>query len=198
MRHDAPISQPNVCNQYEQDLEPAHKPGGSCESAILLDPTVQAMEYFDLNKDSSQLCKGMSLASSSDCDLSVEAVEVPTDVADLQQLVVQACSSSTTSDPIPIPGKVINLLGMEVRLLRVEVVLNGKVVVGIVDSGAECSLISSSLANELNLDISDGSHTLKVVGQDNFNTVGSVMTDINIHGMEMKKSKFIVYPNVKY
>ena len=68
--------------------------------------------------------------------------------------------------------------------------------VGIVDSGAECSLISSSLANELNLDISDGSHTLKVVGQDNFNTVGSVMTDINIHGVEMKKSQFIVYPNV--
>ena len=187
MRHDAPIPQPNACNQYEQDMEPTHEPGGSCES-ILLDPTVQAMEYFDLNINSSQLCEGMSLASSSDCDSSVEAVEVPPDVADLQQLVVQACS--TTSDLIPIPGKVVNLLGTEVRLLRVEVVLNGKVVVGIVDSGAECSLISSSLANELNLDISDGSHTLKVVGQDNFNT--SVVTDINIHCMEMKKSKFIV------
>ena len=125
MRHDAPISQPNACNQYEQDLEPIREPGGSCGSAILLDPTVQAMEYFDLNIDSSQRCEGISLASSSDCDSSVEAVEVPTDVADLQKLVVQACSA--TSDPLPIPGKVVNLLGTEVRLLRVEIVLNGRV-----------------------------------------------------------------------
>ena len=54
-----------------------------------------------------------------------------------------------------IPGNIVSLVDSSVELLKVEVEICGKPVTAVVDTGAVKSLISSSLAAEINLPVKD-------------------------------------------
>jgi hypothetical protein len=93
-----------------------------------------------------------------------------------------------------LPGKIINLISDKIDLLRVQVSLNGQSVMAIIDTGAESSLISQSLAATLNIVLEGTSSTYRVIGGDDCETVGSAIIPLSIHGVEMQPTKVVVFP----
>jgi hypothetical protein len=64
----------------------------------------------------------------------------------------------------------------------------------IIDTGAESSLISQSLATELNIVTESASSNYRVIGGNDCETVGTAIIPISIHGVEMQPTKVVVFP----
>ena len=100
-----------------------------------------------------------------------------------------------SSDNNCVPGKVINLIGTKVELLKVMVTINGKSLLAIVDTGAECSLISVEAANILRLNIDSETTVLSAIGGKVFKTAGTVNLKTQMHDLTMNECKFVVVPD---
>jgi hypothetical protein len=114
-----------------------------------------------------------------------------------------AASSDDLSPPpgasghsVLVPGKVVNFIGLGTALLRVTVTLNDKLVITVLDSGAEKSLITVELTNLLNLPITNDIHMYRVVGDGQFRTVGTVDCAISVQGVQMNDMTLSVFPAI--
>lgn len=108
-----------------------------------------------------------------------------------------SCSFAVPNDSSDgTPGKIVSFIGSDIKFLKVEVKLNNKIVIAVIDSGAERSLISSKLAQELELDINKQDTVFRVIGQKRFETLGSMRSRASIHGIEMKEMEIIVFPSI--
>ena len=99
-----------------------------------------------------------------------------------------------TEVPWTLPGKIITLISDKVDLLRIQVSVNGHVVSAIIDTGAETSLISHSLASRLNLIAEGTGKTYRVIGGNDCETMGSAIIPISIHGVNMQPTKVVIFP----
>lgn len=90
--------------------------------------------------------------------------------------------------------KVFNLSGPSVDLLKAQVKIKDRSVTAIVDSGAESSLISSDIVNDLELPLIPHSCAYRVIGQKSFNTLGTVKILPSINNVVMKAPDFVVFP----
>lgn len=96
-----------------------------------------------------------------------------------------------------IPGKLVNLIGKKNNLMKVQVDLNGHVLVGVIDSGAASSLISSDLVKKLGFDVNSNCESFSVIGtNEKMITSGSISSEVTIHGVKMKPTNFAVFPPV--
>lgn len=108
-----------------------------------------------------------------------------------------ACErSSVDCDAECIPGKLVSFISGQVRLMKVEILINNIPVIAMLDSGAEKSFISSDLARDLKLDISKSESVFNAIGEKTFKTIGTVKTPLMIHGVEMCNINLIVFPTV--
>jgi hypothetical protein len=98
-------------------------------------------------------------------------------------------------DDIGIPGKVVNFINSDVKLLKVEVVINDQKVIAVLDSGAAKSLMSEKLANQLKISLNDENSSFKVIGNNHIETVGGLVSRVSIGGVEMCDQSFSVFPN---
>lgn len=84
-------------------------------------------------------------------------------------------------------NKCINILEENSHdLLKINVLLNNKNVCAVVDSGAVNSIISQKLADTLNLTVVPSVKRLRVLGDNNFITVGKAECILTINNITMK------------
>jgi hypothetical protein len=93
------------------------------------------------------------------------------------------------------PYKIVNLVGCNANLLRVNVKLNETVVNAVIDSGSVYSLISLELANKLNLTIYPIETALRVIGNNNFKTLGKCKCSLAINAVNVTDLNLCVFPN---
>ena len=78
-------------------------------------------------------------------------------------------------------------------LLMVKVIVGGRLVDAMLDSGAQDCMIGVSLAEEMGLEVEGEECFIRGVGQNNWmKSFGTVELEVNIHGKEMKRELFLV------
>ena len=109
--------------------------------------------------------------------------EEPSTVADTSQV----------NQNLIIPGKLVNLVSKFSDLLEAEVEIRGTKRKAVIDSGAQFSLVSSKLVDDLGLPLNDTSSLLRVVGENSYSTLGKVDLPISINGVPTDVPEFCVF-----
>ena len=93
-----------------------------------------------------------------------------------------------------VPGKAVNFVGeSRSKFLELKVRIKGKQVNAIIDTGAEMTLISSNIVSELQLTMEKCDVPLRVVGENEMNTIGIIDSEVDIPGIGVSNLKCLVF-----
>ena len=106
----------------------------------------------------------------------------------------QSSSSSNDQKKIPVSevknsanarvtGKLVSFMDTKVELLKIEVEINQHKITAVMDSGAGNSLMSHQLRHQLALELTPNDTVLTVIGEQDFNAIGTVNENMTIHGI---------------
>lgn len=149
-------------------LVEAEDDAGNCEAAMV--PAGKATTSTRLEDRSQPL----RLSVASGVSSRVDDPAVNSDTTDS----VETNDQNETASFIVLK-KIFNLSCPKVGLLIIKVNINNVLVTAIIDSGAECSLISSALAESLSLPVEPHECAYRVIGQNSFNTLGTTIYQWN-------------------
>ena len=95
-----------------------------------------------------------------------------------------------------VPGKSIYVLNdINQNLFKVEISINNVPLIGIIDTGAARSLISSDIVKANKFETFDHTEYFKAVGDEKFETFGMVSCEISMGKINMGTTKIVVFPH---
>ena len=89
-------------------------------------------------------------------------------------------SSAFVASELRLPHKFVSLVGEDPELLKVNIKLNGQEVQAVIDTGSAYSLMSHDLALKLCLPINPVETQLRVLGDNDFKTIGCTVCSLAI------------------
>ena len=93
-----------------------------------------------------------------------------------------------------VPGKTVYLIGKNSNLLNIIVNVNGIPVSGIIDTGAQRSLLSSKICDQFDFNVHSSKGSFNVIGETEFKTFGRTDASICLGNVEMGKLQLVVFP----